>query len=307
MILKEHFQSGILVFLGAASFGILSSIVKTAYKSGYTVGQITGVQTLFGMIILWGLYLLSKKKNDAKNTTSVTKKNQKWQVCLVGIFPGLVGIFYYQCVQLVPASIAIILLMQYLWISIIIDFLFFKNTPNQLQLLAIILIIGGSCLAAGLSDQGVIVNNLKGYLFGLLAAITYSLFIITSGKVGLQLPTLQKGALMITGACAITFMLFPPAFLVQFSLDNKLYQFGILLALFGTILPPLLFSIGMPKIGIPLSAILSAAELPVAVLSSYFYLHETVNFMQWLGVIIIIVAIILPNLSAAINENRWKS
>lgn len=224
----------------------------------------------------------------------------------MGIFPGLVGIFYYQCVQLVPASIAVILLMQYLWISIIVDFLFFKSRPTQLQFFAIILIISGSCLAAGLSAQGVIVN-LKGYLFGLLAAMTYSLFIITSGKVGLQLPTRQKSALMITGACVITFMLFPPAFLVQFSLDNKLYQFGILLALFGTVFPPLLFSIGMPKIGIPLSAILSAVELPVAVLSSYFYLHETVDFMQWLGVIIIIFAIILPNLNAVISESRLKS
>lgn len=195
--------------------------------------------------------------------------------------------------------------MQYLWISIIINFLFFKNRPTRLQLFAIILIISGSCLAAGLSDKGVMVN-LKGYLFGLLAAITYSLFIITSSKVGLQLPTRQKSALMITGACAITFMLFPPVFLVQFSLDNKLYQFGILLALFGTVLPPLLFSIGIPKIGIPFSAILSAVELPVAVLTSYFYLHETVYSMQWLGVIIIIVAIILPNLKAVINESRSK-
>lgn len=62
VIMKENFQSGVFVFLGAASFGILSSVVKTAYKSGYTVGQVTGVQTLFGMIILWGLYLLSKSK-----------------------------------------------------------------------------------------------------------------------------------------------------------------------------------------------------------------------------------------------------
>ena len=51
--MKQRFCGGALVFLGACSFGVLSSIVKTAYKAGYTLGQVTGVQNLFGMLMLW--------------------------------------------------------------------------------------------------------------------------------------------------------------------------------------------------------------------------------------------------------------
>lgn len=299
--MKERFLGGLMVFLGAASFGVLSSIVKTAYGLDYTVGQVTGVQTLFGMVILWLLYLCFKKKAPKITNAQDSAIERTWPVVLIGVFPGLVGIFYYQSVQLVPASVAIILIMQYLWISVIIDVMYFKNKASALQIFAVVLIIIGSCLAAGLLNQGITIN-LMGYLFGFLAAITYSLFIITSSKVGVKLPKLQKSALMITGACAVTFIFFPPVFLFQLSVDDKIYQLGFLLALMGTVIPPLLFSIGMPKIGISLGAILSAVELPVAVLAAYFYLHESVYLDQWLGVILILIAIVLPNVKSIIRK-----
>ncbi|WP_294612116.1 DMT family transporter [uncultured Gilliamella sp.] len=294
--MKEQFLGGFLVFLGACSFGVLSSIVKTAYRAGYTLGQVTGVQCFFGMLMLWGLHLIfssiNKKKTNANKHKQITKK---WKVIIVGIFPGLVGICYYQCVQLVPASIAIILLMQYLWISVIIDFVVFKNKPSKLQLLAVFVIIVGSCLAAGIFNNEIRLN-LKGCAFGFLAALMYTLFISTSSKIGNELPKLEKSALMISGACIITFLIFPPLFFFKLNISDQIYQLGFLLALLGTVIPPFLFSVGIPKIGISLSAILSAAELPVAVMSSYFYLKESVYSTQWFGVIIILFAIALPNL-----------
>lgn len=292
--MKEKFFGGLLVFLGACSFGVLSSIVKTAYKSGYTLGQVTGVQCFLGMLILWGIHLIVKtlKQPKIENKKTLTPK---WKVCAVGIFPGLVGICYYQCVQLVPASIAIILLMQYLWISVIIDFVIFKNKPSPLQLVTVVIIIVGSCFAAGLFNQAIELN-LTGCFYGFLAALMYSLFITTSSNIGNELPKLEKSALMITGACIVTFCIFPPLFFFELGIDDKIYQLGFLLALLGTVLPPFLFSVGIPKIGISLSAILSAAELPVAVTCSYFYLKESVYLNQWIGVVIILFAIALPNL-----------
>ncbi|MCX8600954.1 MULTISPECIES: EamA family transporter [unclassified Gilliamella] len=296
--MKEKFLGGLLVFLGACSFGVLSSIVKTAYKAGYSLGEVTGVQCFLGMLILWGIHLIVKTLHKSKSN-SEKELNQpltkKWKVCAVGIFPGLVGICYYQCVQLVPASIAIILLMQYLWISVIIDFVIFKNKPSFIQIVTVIVIIVGSALAAGIFNEDIRLN-LFGCMFGLLAAIMYSLFITTSSNIGNELPKLEKSALMITGACIVTFLIFPPMFFFKINIHDQLYQLGFLLALLGTVLPPFLFSVGIPKIGISFSAILSAAELPVAVTCSYFYLKESVYFNQWVGVLIILLAIALPNL-----------
>jgi len=74
----------------------------------------------------------------------------------------------------------------------------------------------------------------------------------------------------------------------------------LLLGLFGVFIPPFLFAYGMPHIGSTLGSILGAAELPVAVLCSMFVLNEYVSFIQWMGVLMIILAIVTPNV-------KWRS
>ncbi len=316
---RNKFTGGIFVFLGACSFGVLSTIVKNAYKEGYTLGQITGSQAFLGMVMLWILYFLYESLGKEKNTVSdnnfsrETRRIQKniqhqpgesykpyrstawWKVSFAGIFTGLVGVFYYQCVKLLPASIAIILLMQYLWISILIEAVVFKKKPHKIQLIAASIVLVGTLFAAGVFNQAVTLN-IKGIGFGLLAAFCYAIFLIASGRVGNDLPLLKKGALMITGSCIVTWVIFPPLFLFDGLFFDGLYKWGLALALLGTVIPPLFFSFGMPRTGVSLGAILSAAELPVAVISSNFILGENVQALQWAGVLLILSAIVLTNI-----------
>jgi drug/metabolite transporter (DMT)-like permease len=74
-------------------------------------------------------------------------------------------------------------------------------------------------------------------------------------------------------------------------------KWGIVLSLFGTIIPPMLMNAGFPLTGIGLGSIVSALELPVSVLMAYFLLHEQVVFIQWIGIVLIVLAIVLMNLN----------
>jgi len=290
---EDMWKNVLLVFLGACSFGILSTFVKIAYSEGYTVGEVTGVQVFFGMSTLWIIYgigialgLFSKKK---------VEKDPFWKLILSGLSTGSVSILYYMCVELIPASIAIILLMQFIWMSVLVEFIIFREKPSRLQILSVLLVLGGTALAAGVFNQEAFTLSIKGIAFGLLAAFAYAIFLIVNGRVGNSYPAVQKSALMLTGACILVFTVFPPTFLFSGILAEGLWFWGILLSLFGTVLPPLFYAIGIPKVGIPLSSILSAVELPVAVGMSYFLLSESVTGLQWLGVIVILLAIIWPN------------
>ena len=73
------------------------------------------------------------------------------------------------------------------------------------------------------------------------------------------------------------------------------YKWGLLIALFGTVIPPLLLNAGFPLTGIGLGSIVSALELPVSVMMAFFILNETVVMTQWLGITLIIMAIVLMN------------
>ncbi|NGM62897.1 DMT family transporter [Sphingobacterium sp. SGG-5] len=287
----ERLRGAIAVFIGAASFGILSTFVKLAYAENFTLAEVTGVQVLFGAMILWLLYgVISLKK-----TKTHTKRTSKVKILLAGISTGAVSILYYKCVELVPASIAIVLLMQFIWVSALIDLVVFKQKITRKQLLSIIGILVATLLATGVFEATIQTINPLGILYGMLAAIAYAIFIIVNGKIGNDYPAIQKSALMITGACILVFTVLQPISLILLETNSRIIYYGLLLSLFGTVLPPLLFAYGMPKIGISLGSILSAVELPVAVVMSYTILSENVSLLQWVGVVGILAVVVWTN------------
>ncbi|MBC7418219.1 MAG: EamA family transporter [Pedobacter sp.] len=292
----------LLVFFGACSYGVLSTFVKFAYQDGYTLGDVTGTQAFFGAIGLWILFFI--RKSLSKKTTDFIEKTPVYQLLLAGICSGCVSIFYYQSVKLVPNSIAIILLMQFIWIGILLEYFIFKKKITRVQIFSILLVLGGTALASGIFASTLKTVNVAGIVYGLLAAVCYAGFMILNGRLGNDYRPMKKAALMVTGSCIFIFIIFPPMFLINGALTESLLKWGLLIALFGTTIPPLCYAIGVPKTGLALSSILSAAELPVAVLLSALFLHEHVSVVRWFGVAIILSAIAISNIKQLLGRRR---
>ncbi|WP_312139615.1 EamA family transporter [Sphingobacterium sp.] len=293
-------QGAIAVFLGAASFGILSTFVKKAYEQGYSLGEVTGIQAFLGALILWLLWgAVGRNKSQEKYPS----KSSKWKIILAGVSTGTVSILYYKCVQLVPASLAIVLLMQYIWIGQLIEFIFFKVKPSGTQVIGIVCILIGTVFATGLIEEPLSSFSIPGLIYGVLAATAYSVFMIVNGRVGNDYPPIHKSALMITGAFLLIAITLQPVSLLQSETFLGILPYGLLLALFGTVIPPLLFAYGMPSVGYSLGAVLSAVELPVAVCMSYLVLHESVSWMKWLGVVFILMIIVWKNIPKQKSSN----
>jgi drug/metabolite transporter (DMT)-like permease len=79
--------------------------------------------------------------------------------------------------------------------------------------------------------------------------------------------------------------------------------YGLVLALFGTIIPPVLFNVGFPNAGLGLGSIVSSLELPVSVTMAFVLLGEKVFFIQWVGIVLILFAIVLMNLPSKKEKN----
>jgi drug/metabolite transporter (DMT)-like permease len=217
---------------------------------------------------------------------------------------GLTGIFYYGSLQSLPASLAIILLFQFTWIGVLLDAFLERRKPGPDKLLALIPLIAGTFLAGGITNGGLSGLNPTGLLLGFLSAISYSLFILFSGRVAVQVPPLKRSTLMTFGSAALTLTVFPPSFLWNGALLHGLLLWGILLAIFGAVLPTICYTIGVPHIGGALATILSAAELPVAVIASGWVLSEAVSAVQWVGVSIILAGIALPEILRFLKQPR---
>lgn len=292
----KRFNASILVLLGAASFGILSTIVKLGYNRGFSTADITGSQILFGFLALWLLSIPSLKKLRLLSGASIGK------LILSGTFGGLVGITYYLALQHLSASLGVILLFQFVWMGFLLDWLIQKRRPSRNQWVSIIVVLVGTVLAAGYEALTFEHVSIVGVLLGLLAAAFYTANITVNGRVETQVTPILRSALMMTGGMIITMLVFPPQFLFTSALGNGLWIFAILLGLFGVIIPPYLYARGIPVIGPAMASILGSIELPVVITSSALILHEQISLMQWGGVALILVGIFISEQRITANK-----
>lgn len=287
LFILKKWNYALIVFLGGCCYGILSTFVKLAYAAGFSVAEVTGAQYLFGTLITWILVLFTRKYK-------VTRV-QAIKLLLSGIPFGLTGIFYYQALQTINASLAIILLFQFVWIGTLFETIIYKKKPTLEKVIAIIILLFGSILAGGVSLEGGMNLSWQGAGWGLLSAFTFATFIFLSGSVGKNTAPLLKSGLLSAGGLFVVFLVFPPVYLVDIHTLIGVAPYGLLLGIFGAVLPPLLYSIGMPQIGPGLGTILTASELPVAVSMSALVLGEHVGMLQWIGVALILGGIAFSN------------
>ncbi|UJF36207.1 DMT family transporter [Paenibacillus hexagrammi] len=277
----------ILVIIGASSYGLLSSFIKMAYGQGFGDGQITPAQMVVGTFFVWILVLFHKPswQNPFKGP---------WiKLGLIGIFGlALTTIFLNIAISELKASLSIILLFQFTWMTIAMDCIANRRLPRKAELLAILLIIVGTLLSVNILETELRQISMRGILFGILSALTYSLFLFFTGQVKSTLPPLMKSAVMVTAAIPVLFCIYPPT--VFFQPDGgKLLLWGLLLGLLGQVVPTIAFNIGIPRIGSSLSAMLGSIELPVAVIAAYLIIGEPVTGLQWLGMGLILVGIVI--------------
>ncbi|MBW7455037.1 DMT family transporter [Paenibacillus sepulcri] len=286
----------LFVLAGACSFGLLSTFVKKAYEIGFNVGDVVGSQNLFGVIMLWILVFVTA--NSARQPAASHRFKVTWRQALslmaVGTTTGLTGMLYYSALQHISASFAIILLFQFTWMGILLEAAVERKRPGKDKILSLIILFVGIIMASGYLGGSQEAVSWIGVVLGLLAAVAYALFIWFSGKTAKQVDPITRSAIMLSGSFILAMLVFPPHFLINGSLHHGLVPWALLLALFGIVIPPLFYAIGVPRVGGGLATILSAAELPTAVMMSYIVLNESVNWLQWLGVGITMFGIALP-------------
>lgn len=291
---KKILQGSLLVALGAASYGLLATFVKLAYNEGYTIAEVTLSQFVIGLAGLLVLNLFVKTKKADNSISAASTRGNIGRLMLAGTSLGLTSTFYYLAVQLIPVSIGIVLLMQTVWMGVVLEMILNRKLPSKGKVLAVFLILTGTILATNMLTNTKSINWV-GIGWGLLAALSYTVSVYTTNKVALGMHAFRRTFWMLCGGMIVVLAISLPSLMQKLNPDIFL-SWGILLALFGTILPPILFTLGMPATGLGLGAILSSVEIPVSVLMAYFLLHEPVNIYQWTGILLIILTVIVMNL-----------
>ena len=286
--MKSNILYPLMIVIAASSYGILSTIVKLAMQSGFTSSEAITSQYVFGFLLALLLALLTQRTLPTVSLTG-------WITLLfTGIFTATTGIVYGQALNYLPASLAVIMLFQFTWIGLFLDCALKKRLPTKMEFISLLFLFAGTILAAGVFDVDLTAIPWQGWAFGLTSALSFSIFIQINARQVTGITMITRTLIVSVVALAFISLFLSPEIIWNGQLSAGLWKYGLLLGLFGIILPILLFSFAVPKIGGGLTSILSAMELPVAICVSVIVLHETITMLQLCGIALILIGMTLP-------------
>lgn len=308
------------VLIGASSYGMLATFVKKSYQNNFSTAEVTLAQYLIGILCLGLIVFLNKNQKPLQ-------KGDVQKLLLAGISFGLTSVLYYIAIRFINASMGVVLLMQSVWMGVFIEALQEKKIPNLKKITAVGIVLLGTILATNLMNQTETKMDYRGIIFGLMAAFSFSIVLFSTQKVALHLSAEKRSLYMLYGGSIVVVLLtmlsqilpyylnvnlIPNEFISSKPLDlSLLFSWGVPIALFGTVIPPLMFNKGFPIVGVGLGSILSAFELPVSIVISFLILGEIINDTQWFGVALILSAILLLNINLPsiqqLKEKRIKN
>ena len=265
-------------FLGMAPiFG------KLAINAGADSFSVAAIRTIVAVVILWAVYGVFFRKYIYIYPAGLMG------CVVIGVINGIGSLFYYGGLEVLDASLVQLLNGMYLPLAVLISRLGGQKSDLRtllrvtLAMLALIIITGASSKSVDWVGVGLMLGSalmfagtliLSQYVLYEMPAPTVTLYILTTMAVVVTMVWLAIGETM-TGAVLTAAT--PPIFALAAT----------------TALSRLAMFAGVKLFGGMQTAILALAEIGMALMLAFIILGESLTTMQWVGVGVLAVGILL--------------
>ncbi len=269
------------VAASAVCFGALPIFARLAYDAGADTSTVLLLRFSLAAAIMW--MVLRARGGSAPRGRGLAM--------LIGM--GALGyagqaFSYFTAVDLGSAGLAALLLYLYPALVAILSRVVFGHPLSRLQALAIAMALLGSLLTIGRAGDG----SPLGVLFGVLAAVIYSAYILTGARLPAAVSPTASTA-VVTSSAAVVFagvVLGRGAHLPQTS-TGWLAVAGI--ALVCTVMAVALFLAGLERLGAVRASVYSTLEPATTLVLAATLLGEEVTGPRIAGAALILAAVVL--------------
>ena len=270
-----------LVLASAICFGTLPIFARIAYDSGADTSTVLLLRFSAAAAIMWAVL-------RARGAALPRGKGLAMLVGMGGIGYAGQAFSYFTAVDLGSAGLAALLLYLYPAVVAILSRVVFRHPLSLLQALAIGMALVGSLLTIGRAGDG----TPLGALFGVLAALIYSVYILTGARLPAGI-TATASTTVVTSSAAVVFagvVLARGAHLPQTALG-----WGAVLgiALVCTVLAVALFLAGLERLGPVRASVYSTLEPATTLILAATLLGEQVTWLRAAGAALILAAVVL--------------
>ena len=282
----------ILALVGAIMFSSKAVMVKLSYEYKIDSLSLLLLRMGFSLPIYITIACINKKTVSNENLS-----NKDWGYL---IFLGIIGYYFasyldFVGLQYITASLERLVLFIYPTITTILVAIYFKRKISIYKVIAIVF----TYIGIGIAFWGKIQDNIQedfwlGVFLIFASAITFSIYLVGSEKI---IP--KFGVQRFTSYCMIVSCL---SVLIHFGIKSnvditsfpwQVYAFGVIIAVFNTVLPSYMMSAAIKTIGSSTTSILSSIGPISVIILGYLLLHEQISYYQISGTLVVIIGVII--------------
>ncbi len=284
----KHLKGYIAISLAAVLWGVAASVAKSFFNKAYEPLILVQMRVTLSFAVLF-LFFLTTNRSLLKFSIKDIP-----HVLIVGIL-GVAGSNYFYYAAIKETNVSTSILVQYTApvMVMIYTVVFQKEKLTFSKISALVLSLSGIFLAIGAYNPEIIQGNKIGIIYALLAAVSFSIFNI-SGKSLTQKYSIWTGLIYLLGAATLfwSFINTPmEIFKANYSFEDW-KVFGII-ALISILIPYSLYYYGLHHIQSSKAIIISTLEPIVAIISEWLFLSGRMGFIQVIGAILVITAIVV--------------
>ena len=285
----------LVVFVAGSSYGFVVPTVKMSMANGVYPTEFVTLQYLFAFVACLLFALVSRAKWPSPANCA--------RMAVLGLFTGCTSICYYQAVSQLPSAVALTLLFQYVWVSVIIECIAKRRPPERSTVVAVIIVLVGTVFAAGLLEEGVRSLDPVGVAFGAASAVSYALFLFFSGRICPGERPAIRATMLALGGLAVTSLANPGSYAV-YAPDLGIWPYAVLMGMIGIILPTTLINIASPKLSTGMVSVMASSELPVGILAAWALVGDQPSALTLVGAALVLVGIVVKQVGAIRAQRR---
>lgn len=276
---------GILQVAGASlCFGFIGVFGKQAFAAGLAVGDLLSLRFLMAVLVLAPVLVILRRADVIIGGRQIALSLG------LGVFGYAVfASLYFMAIEGVSVALAALLLYTFPFWTLIFNALLGVRPTISALVGLFTAFIGLLALLWGEFR----VESLTAIVGGIGSAITYSLFIIISGRTQQGVPALGSGLWIMVGAALALLLVHRPSAQMVLSWGPDQWTPLLALAIVGTIAPLTLIQAGLRRLPSNETAFLSMLEPVTASVAAALILHESLGARQLVGGTMVLAGLLL--------------
>ena len=225
------------------------------------------------------------------------RRREIFRCMLLGVF-GLVGANYFYYLAIEKSSVATAIIVQYtapVWVLLYMVARGAQRATAQ-RVMAVALAVAGAALAIGLFSSAQIRASAFGIIASLGAAFSFSFQTIYGHDILLNNPRWKVMLYSLLGATLFWLILNPPNRIIAAHYSGQQWIFLLVFAITSMLLPITFYYSGLQYLDATRAIVTSCLEPIFAILCAALALHESLRWIQVVGVAIVLSATVLVQL-----------